>query len=44
MRLLIVEDEDNLRQQLQEALIAKQFAVDVAADGREGLFLSLIHI
>ena len=38
MRLLIVEDEDNLRQQLQEALIAKQFAVDVAADGREGLF------
>lgn len=38
MRLLIVEDEQHLRQQLTSALTDKGFAIDAAADGREGLF------
>lgn len=39
MRVLIVEDEDALRNQLQELLRAEGYAVDVAADGQEGLFM-----
>jgi two-component system, OmpR family, response regulator PhoP len=39
MRVLIVEDEQNLRQQLTKALTERNFAVDSAADGPEGLFM-----
>ena len=39
MRVLIVEDEPNLRQQLQNTLEAAGYAVDTAGDGEEGLFM-----
>src|SRR5262245_23853419 len=38
MRLLIVEDEDDLRQGLEQALREQGYAVDVASDGNEGLY------
>jgi two-component system, OmpR family, response regulator PhoP len=38
VRLLVVEDEAALREQLQERLAAAGFNVDVAADGEEGLY------
>lgn len=38
MRALIVEDDQTLRQELAETLVNRGFAVDVAADGRDGLF------
>ena len=40
MRLLIVEDETELRQQLQQRLQDEGYAVDVAADGEEGLYIA----
>ncbi len=40
MRLLIVEDETELRQQLQQRFKDEGYAVDVAADGEEGLYLA----
>lgn len=39
MRLLIVEDEPNIREQLQQYLQSQGYAVDTAADGRAGLFM-----
>lgn len=39
MRLLVVEDDPALRQQLEDQLIAAGYAVDAAADGSEGLYL-----
>ena len=39
MRVLIVEDEEQLRSQLASRLRQESFAVDEAADGREGLFI-----
>ncbi len=39
MRVLIVEDEEQLRTQLAARLRQESFAVDEAADGREGLFI-----
>ncbi|RAU23086.1 DNA-binding response regulator [Paramagnetospirillum kuznetsovii] len=39
MRLLVVEDEPQLTLRLQQALEAVGFAVDVAYDGEEGLYL-----
>lgn len=39
MRLLIVEDEAELRQQLLERFAHEGYAVDAAADGKEGLYL-----
>jgi len=39
MRLLVVEDEDSLREQLKTQLAQKGYSVDVAADGKQGLFL-----
>jgi two-component system response regulator PhoP len=39
MRILIVEDETALREQINAQLIADKFACDTAADGREGLYL-----
>ena len=43
MRLLIVEDEENLREPLAEALIEEGFAVDTAANGRDGLYLGSVN-
>jgi len=40
MRVLIVEDEAELRQQLQQRFKDEGYAVDVAADGEEGLYLA----
>ena len=37
MRVLIVEDSDALRESLRAGLVQEGFAVDVAADGRQGL-------
>lgn len=38
MRLLVVEDELTLREQLSASLTQQGYAVDAAEDGREGLF------
>lgn len=40
MRLLIVEDETELRQQLQQRFMEEGYEVDVAEDGEEGLYLA----
>ncbi len=40
MRLLIVEDEQNLRESLQERLRKEGFVVDSAKDGEEGLYFA----
>ncbi len=40
MRILVVEDDPALLQQLVEQLRAHGYSVDSAADGREGLFLA----
>jgi len=39
MRILVVEDEQNLNRQLQEACSEAGYVVDVAFDGEEGHFL-----
>lgn len=39
MRILIVEDEEHIRQQLDEAMNKLRFAVDTAKDGNEGLYM-----
>lgn len=39
MRLLLIEDEPNLRTQLQQELIKQGYAVDVAEDGESGFFM-----
>jgi two-component system response regulator PhoP len=39
MRILIVEDETELREQLQHMLQQSGYAVDTAADGRDALFM-----
>jgi two-component system, OmpR family, response regulator PhoP len=41
MRILVVEDEPALRDALQQELSASGHAVDVAVDGKEGLFAAL---
>lgn len=43
MRLLLVEDEPTLRQNLYEFLSDAQYSVDAAADGKEGLYLGREH-
>lgn len=40
MRVLIIEDEPNLRTQLQQYLQKEGYAVDVAEDGEAGLFMA----
>lgn len=40
MRLLVVEDESAIRTQLVDFLTKQGFAVDQAADGREGLYFA----
>ena len=39
MRLLIIEDEPNLREQLKQYLEKQGYAVDVAEDGEAGFFM-----
>lgn len=39
MRVLLIEDEPQLRDQLRECLRARGYAVDASADGREGLYM-----
>lgn len=41
MRILVVEDETQLREQLESFLKGQGYAVDVAKDGEEGLYLGL---
>jgi len=43
MRILVIEDEKMLREQLQLRLQQQGYAVDVASDGEEGLFLAMEH-
>jgi two-component system response regulator PhoP len=43
MRILIIEDEKNLREQLLARLQGQGYAVDAASDGEEGLFLAMEH-
>ena len=38
MRLLVVEDESLLAEQIREHLVQQQFSVDVAHDGADGWF------
>ncbi len=38
MRILVVEDETRLREQLRDRLAASGYVVDTAADGNEGLY------
>jgi len=39
MRVLLIEDEDELREPLAERLLQEGYTVDAAADGQQGLFL-----
>jgi two-component system copper resistance phosphate regulon response regulator CusR len=43
MRLLIVEDEPKVARFVQRGLREEHYAVDVAANGEEGLDLALVH-
>jgi len=43
MRLLIVEDDSNMARFLQKGLQEERYAVDVATDGEEGLFLASVN-
>lgn len=38
MRLLVIEDEDDLRHSVQQALQEQGYAVDSASDGKDGLY------
>jgi len=41
MRLLVIEDDNTLRETLAKQLIESGFAVEQAADGKEGLYFAL---
>ena len=43
MRILVIEDEKNLREQLVMRLQKQGYAVDTASDGEDGLFLAMEH-
>jgi len=43
MRLLVVEDEPKVASFLKRGLEAENYAVDVAYDGEDGLFLATSH-
>lgn len=43
MRLLLVEDEPTLRENLHQFLTQKSYSVDSAEDGKEGLYLGSEH-
>jgi two-component system response regulator PhoP len=38
MRILLVEDDENLQQHIKEHLVLAKYSVDVASDGESGLF------
>ena len=38
MRILLIEDDENLQKHIKEHLIAAKYSVDVASDGESGLF------
>ena len=40
MRILVVEDDSDLRRQLADVLSQSGYAVDLAADGEDGHFLA----
>ena len=40
MRLLVIEDDNTLRESLAAKLVESGFAVEQAADGREGLYFA----
>ena len=40
MRILVIEDEPQLREQVQRQLQADGYAVDVSGDGKDGLYLA----
>ena len=40
MRILLIEDEQALREQVQERLQAEGYTVDASGDGKEGLYLA----
>ncbi|MEO1582565.1 MAG: response regulator transcription factor [Pseudomonadota bacterium] len=40
MRLLVVEDDETLRESLKEQLLAEGYRVEAAADGEEGLYFA----
>jgi two-component system response regulator PhoP len=40
MRVLVIEDEPQLRQQVTERLLREGFQVDATGDGKEGLYLA----
>lgn len=41
MKILVVEDEDDLRGSLKQSLVEQGYAVDIAADGEEATHLAL---
>jgi two-component system OmpR family response regulator len=43
MRILVVEDDEDLRRSVASCLTAESFAVDEAADGVEGLYLGRLN-
>ena len=43
MRLLIIEDENTLREQLRDQLTKQGYAIDEASNGQDGLFLGNEH-
>lgn len=43
MRILIIEDEPNIREQLKKYLQQQGYAVDSSEDGRSGLFMGSEH-
>ena len=43
MRLLLVEDEPQLRENLHQFLVSADYSVDSAGDGKEGLYLGSEH-
>ena len=38
MRILLIEDDQNLQKHVKEQLISAKYSVDVASDGESGLF------
>jgi two-component system response regulator PhoP len=41
MRILLIEDDAQLREQTKLALQKQNLTIDTAADGKEGLYLGL---
>ena len=43
MKLLIIEDEPDMRNALKKGFIKKGYLVDTAEDGEEGSYLALVN-